>query len=57
MLGDQLKKPISQIIKPQDKKNKKMILTVVKNEFSINDGEEIVIVLYIEGVKTEQLKS
>ena len=56
LFGDQLKKPISQIIKPQDKKNKKMILTVVKNEFSINEGEEIVIVLSIEGVKTEQLK-
>ena len=56
LFGDQLKKPISEIIKPQDKKNKKMILTVVKNEFIINKGEEIVIVLSIEGVKTEQLK-
>ena len=56
LFGDQLKKPISEIIKPQEKKNKKVILTVFKNEFIITEGEEIVIVLYIEGVKTEQLK-
>ena len=56
LFGEALKKPISQIIKSQDKKDKIMTLLLDKNTiFNINDEDEIIIVLSIESVKIVKL--
>ena len=56
LLSDDLKKPISKIIKSQDKKDKIMALLLCQNsEFSVNNLDSITIVLSIESVKAVKL--
>ena len=55
--GIKLKTPLSEVIKPQDKEEKKMILLLYDNtEIDINNKNTINIVLLIESVKKYELK-
>jgi len=56
LFGDQLKKPISEIISPQNKKDRLMTLLVVKSLFTNIQEDEIIISLSIESVKVIELK-
>jgi len=54
---DKFKRPIKEIIKPRDKKNKLMVLILCKNtEINKHDLDKIHIVLSIEDVKKEELE-
>jgi len=55
--GEVLKKPISEIIKGQDKKDKKMTLLLYENSASdIHDQDEIIIVVFVESAIKHELK-
>ena len=57
LFGAELKKPISEIIKPQDKADKIMTLLLYENtEFDKYNQDEIKIILSIESVKKYELK-
>lgn len=56
LFGDQFKKPISEIISPQNKKDRLMTLLVVKSLFTNIQEDEIIISLSIESVKVIELK-
>ena len=57
LFGDDLKKPISEIINQLDTKDKKMTLLVYQNpDFDIKDLEKIIIILSIETVKIKKLE-
>ena len=46
LFGEKLKKPISDIISPQNKKEKRMYLLIDKSDFENISEEEIIITLY-----------
>ncbi len=54
--GENLKKPISEIIKPQNKKDRLMVLLVCQiTDFDITGQDKIIIILSIESVKIVKL--
>lgn len=56
LFGEKLKKPISDIINPQNKKEKRMYLLIDKSDFENISEEEIIITLSIESIKVVKLK-
>lgn len=56
LYDEDLKKPISEIIKPQDKKDRLMVLLVCQiTDFDITGQDNIIIILSIESVKIVKL--
>jgi len=53
--GDQLKKQISEIISPQDKNDKRMVLLLYKKEIDFIGENEFIIILSIESVKIVEI--